>query len=328
MPISATVAIDASQFPENVQRDLLDSLRTRHIQPKFLYDSYKQARQWLAIHEAYSPARRDPECLAIYDQACVATAGLVYACGASVVGLGCGGGQKDAALLRALVERDVVVSYVPCDVSVALVLAAQQAAVAAVPGLCVNPLVLDLARCGDLAHTIGHAGKAGIPNRRIFTFFGMLPNFESQVILPRLAELLRKDDLLLLSANLAPGPDYAAGVQCVLSGYDNPLTREWLLTVLLDLGIDLGDGDIRFSIEDAPDGLKRIVADFHFARSRELVVSNERFVFKAGETIRLFYSYRHTVPLAHSLLASHGFAILGEWVAASGEEGVFLCRRQ
>src|SRR5665213_840514 len=100
MPIAETVMIDASQFPENVRNDLLESLRRRRIQPKFHYESYKQAQMWLALHEAFSPARRDPDCLAVYDRAFEAAADLVTEAGACVVGLGCGGGQKDARLLH------------------------------------------------------------------------------------------------------------------------------------------------------------------------------------------------------------------------------------
>ena len=52
------------------------------------------------------------------------------------------------------------------------------------------------------------------------------------------------------SANLAPGPDYAAGVRKILPLYDNPLTRDWLVTFLLDLGVEATDGELGFSIED------------------------------------------------------------------------------
>src|SRR5207237_1110942 len=98
------------------------------------------------------------------------------------------------------------------------------------------PLVCDLASTADLASVLEHNC---VPEAsRLITFFGMMPNFEPHLILPRLASVLRADDFLLLSANLAPGPDYAAGVQKILPLYDNALTRDWLLTFLLDLGLE------------------------------------------------------------------------------------------
>src|SRR6185503_18502242 len=107
---------------------------------------------------------------------------------------------------------------------------------------------------------------------RLVTFFGMLPNFEPQIILPHLAGLIRPGEYLLLSANLAPGPDYAEGVQRILPLYDNALTREWLITFLLDVGVNRNDGEIRFAIENDPANgdLKRIAAYFVFEREREI----------------------------------------------------------
>jgi len=124
--------------------------------------------------------------------------------------------------------------------------------------------VCDLATADDLAAVLDQQSNAGLT--RLITFFGMIPNFEPQLILPKLAALVRPDDHLLFSANLAPGPDYAAGVQRILPLYDNFLTRDWLMTFLLDLGVEQGDGELRFSIEDEPDGsgLKTGGGEFSF----------------------------------------------------------------
>ena len=321
----ANVTIHSSQFPENVRRDLLHSLRTRQINHKFLYDSYKQAQKWLALHEAYSPSRTDPACQAMYDSAFADAAGRVLAPAVQVIGLGCGGGQKDARLLSLLAGREKEVSYRPCDVSLALTLTARQTARQAVADLPCEPLVCDLALADDLDEVFGPPGDAR--TARLITFFGMLPNFEPELILPRLAGLVRGEDGLLLSANLAPGPDYAAGVQRILPGYDNALTRDWLTAFLFDLGFAPGDGEVRFAVEDSADGCKRVAADFHLTRRRALDVQGEHFAFGAGEKIRLFFSWRHTPDRIRALLQRHQLKANGEWLAPSGEEGVFLCQR-
>src|SRR5205085_3890323 len=119
---------------------------------------------------------------------------------------------------------------------------------------------------------------------RLATFFGMIPNFEPAMILPKLASLVGANDWLLFSANLAPGRDYQAGTQRILPQYDNPLTHDWLLAFLFDLGVEAGDGDLRFEIENL-NGLKRIVARFHFNRPRKFAVDDEQFEFRAGESI-------------------------------------------
>ena len=324
MPL-ANVTIHSSQFPENVRRELLHSLRARNVNPKFHYDSYKQAQKWLALHEAYSPSRTDPGCVAMYDSAFAAATGRARAAEVQVIGLGCGGGQKDARLLRLLAAQGKKVSYRPCDVSLALALTARQTAREAVGDLPCDPLVCDLALADDLHEVFGPPGHARAA--RLLTFFGMIPNFEPELILPRLAGLVRGGDWLLLSANLAPGPDYAAGAQRILPGYDNALTRDWLTTFLFDLGFAPGDGEMRFAIEESTAGFKKVTSEFCLTHTRALTVHGELFEFGAGERIRLFFSYRYTPDRIRALLKLHQLEAREQWVAPSGEEGVFLCQR-
>src|SRR5664279_4101469 len=249
------VAIHASQFPDNVQRALIESLRTRQVNHKFHYDSVKQTQQWLSLHQVFSPSRTDADCAATYDCSFAAVTAAVSRSGARrvhLIGLGCGGGQKDTRLLRLLQDSAKKQFYTPSDVSTAMVLVAWQAATAVVPPQDCFPLVCDLSSADDLPAVLD---ALPVPNAaRLVTFFGMIPNFEPQVILPRLASLLRAADSLLFSANLAPGPDYADGVQSILPLYDNALTRDWLMTFLLDLGVAAADGELRFTVEDDPNG--------------------------------------------------------------------------
>jgi len=318
----ANVAIDASQFPDNVRRDLLVSLRMRQINHKFHYDSVKQAQKWLALHEAHSPARHDKDCLATYDRAFAETSEAMASKQIHVIGLGCGGGQKDVRLLKSLKARAKKISYTPCDVSTALVLVARGAALKILPEKNCFPLVCDLVTASDLP------AKLAIRHPSLVTFFGMIPNFEPQQILPKLAALIRKGDFLLFSANLAPGDDYAAGVKRVLPQYDNILMRDWLMTFLSDLGVRARDGKMKFSIETGDLKLKRIAAHFHFQRSVRLKLDDMSFGFQRGESIRLFFSYRYTSKLARKVLSRHGLEVSHQWITRSGEEGVFLCRKK
>jgi L-histidine Nalpha-methyltransferase len=321
------VAIHASQFPENVRRDLLESLRTRRINHKFHYDSIKQTQRWLALHQAYSPSRTDADCAATYDRSFAAAAARMEARRVHLIGLGCGGGQKDTRLLKLLQDSGKKVFYTPSDVSTAMVLVARQTATTVVAPEDCSPLVCDLSSAEDLPAVLDALPVSGAA--RLLTFFGMIPNFEPQVILPRLGGLLRPADYLLLSANLAPGPDYATGVQRILPLYDNALTRDWLMMFLLDLGVEANDGELRFAVEDdsGGSGLKRVTACFRFARPREIQVDEQQFRFPAGEAIRLFYSWRHTPALVRSLLGEHRLSVLDQWITKSGEEGVFLVSR-
>jgi len=320
MKSAVAVRIHASQFPENVRRDLLASLRTRRVNHKFHYDSVKQTQKWLALHEAYSPARYDADCLSTYDRAFAEAAETIRSKSVHVIGLGCGGGQKDTRLLELLQKRSTKVSYTPCDVSTAMVLVARQAALAVLPEADCFPFVCDLATADDLPAALATRHPS------LVTFFGMIPNFEPQQILPKLAALVRPKDHLLFSANLAPGNDYAAGMKRILPQYDNPLTRDWLAAFLFDLGVEKRDGKLLFTIEAGGLGLQRVVAKFHFSRARRVKVGGQNFSFTRGQTIQLFFSYRYTPGRVQKILLRHGLQVCQQWITASQEEGVFLCR--
>jgi uncharacterized SAM-dependent methyltransferase len=324
MSTIANITIHSSQFPENVRRDLLASLRARCVNHKFHYDSVKQTQKWLALHQIHSPSRNDKDCQAIYKRSFEAAAEKIKATSVHVIGLGCGGGQKDTRLLKLLKGRGREIFYTPCDVSAAMVLVARQTALAVLPEKNCFPLVCDLATAKDLSAVFD--SRITHHALRIVTFFGMIPNFEPQEILPKLVSLVRPRDFLLFSANLAPGKNYVTGVKQILPQYDNDLTRDWLMTFLLDLGVEKKDGELRFAIGNGGFDLKRVVAQFCFSRARQIKVDDECFKFRRGESIRLFFSYRYTPERAQTILAGYGLEVCGQWIAKSGEEGVFLCR--
>ena len=64
---------------------------------------------------------------------------------------------------------------------------------------------------------------------------------------------------------------------------------------------------------------------FHFNRSRRIEVDDERFNFRSGEIIQLFFSYRYTPERVRKVLARFGLAVCDQWITKSEEEGVFLC---
>src|SRR5271169_667016 len=169
MPSTINVTVHASQYPDRLREELLQGLRSRRIAPKFQYQSYKQAQLWLALHRACSPAWLDPECVAIYDRSFAAATGTIPERRVRLIGLGCGGGDKEARLLRLLAAEGKELSYDPCDVSLPLVLDAAQAAQNACASLPCRPVLCDLALTDDLPELLNQDGEQDA--RRIITFF-------------------------------------------------------------------------------------------------------------------------------------------------------------
>ena len=322
---TASIQVHPSCFPAAQRADLGSSLRQRQVAPKFLYESFRQSQKWLALFDAYSPYQRAPACRKIYDNLSAAVPAFLPA-GRPVhlVSLGCGSGEKEAGLLQILSRQGRRVIYSPCDVSLALVLAARETARDRAPLCGCQPWIVDITSSPNLSFLLGQSALAVT---RVVTFFGIAPNLEPRQILEILRPLLGPGDLLLFSANLSPGRDYARGTSAVLPLYDNEPTRDWLLTFLADLGLDRGVGELKFAIERVPrHPLLRIVATFHFRKRVALSIFQKKFRFAPGETMRLFYSCRYTLPKVRQLLKSGPFVPLEERVTPGKEEAVFLCQ--
>lgn len=260
----------------------------------------------------------------MYDTSFSKAAQNIGAIPVCIIGWGCGGGQKEAQLAARMKEQGAAVHFVAVDVSPALVLTAHRRVGAIIGSRQCNGLVCDLATTADLPQTLAAISPGNV--QRLVTFFGLIPNFEPEEILPKLAASLLPNDVLLFSANLAPGEDYRTGVEQIFPLYDNEPTREWLMTFLWDLGVEKDDGTCEFSIEQRG-ALYRVQVNFRFSRPRQLRLDDERFGFYAGETIQLFFSYRHTTGTIRKLLSSHGLDVIEQWLTPSAEEGVFLCRK-
>lgn len=322
------VTLHASCFPDATNARLRRALRERRVPGSLHYQSAVQAQHWLDLHRKYSPSRAEATCAAAYDDAFRAAAEpMAAATELVVVGLGCGGGAKDARLVAELAQHGAPPACVPVDVGLPMVIMGAQATRAAVPAADIHPLVIDLLAAKDVGSVL--AGLAG-PAPRVLTFFGLIPNFEPEEIMPRLAALVRPGDLLLFSANLAPGPDYRAGVEAILPQYDNPETRAWLSLFLKDVGLPPDRGELRFQVAPCPSGagFLRVEATWEANAPQTIRVLDEDFTFHPGAPIGLFFSYRHTPATIRALLAAHGLAPLREWSAADGQEGIFLCRAQ
>ena len=321
------VLVHPSLFPEAVHARLRASFQTRRIHGAFHYDTARRARRWMAVHAAHAPAPTAGGAVSLYDRAVAEAVERLEPRPWTCVGLGCGSGHKEARVLAALAARRLASVYIPVDVSVPLVLVSREAALRRVPGSLVRGLVADLADADDLDAALAPLHPPG--EGRCVTLFGMFPNFEPGFLFERLARWLRPGDRLIFSANLAPGPDVAAGTAEVLPQYDNAETRAWLATLLEDHGVPPGSGAVEFRIESDPDfdGCARIVADWVVAQPSELVLDRETFVLEPGARLRLFYSYRHTPASMEAGARRHGLRLDASWTAASGQEGVFLAER-
>jgi L-histidine Nalpha-methyltransferase len=328
MDWSSNVTVHESAFPASTRRRILDALKSGEIDPALLYQGLGQTLRWTALHAAYSPARTDSECAALYDEPFRRAAADCNGNVAHVVSLACGDGTKDARCLQSVRESGRAAIYTPADISLEMVLSAERTVAGAVPGAQCTPLACDLAHCSVLPGILKTFDPSGA--ERIILFLGTIHNYWPPDILRSILYPLRSQDQLVIGANLAPEADYDRALQKILLQYDNGLTREWLMGALRELNISETDGHLEFSLPEAPSvpSLKRIQVDFAFGREKEVQFFGETVRFAAGQRLRVFFSYRFTPAHIRGFLKQAGLAVREEWISASGEEGLFLCKRE
>ena len=300
------VWIHSSQSLEAIRCAREASLSTGQIDHTFHYASPRQSELWLAVHRAHSPAKTDSQVEKIYRDLFAEIAPHWKNQPVHVVALGCGGSHKDTLLLEALEAVGAHVRFTPVDVSPALALLSAQAG----REFCdepIRPLVADLLHFPALPDAIASYDGG---ESRLFTFFGLIPNFEPEAILPQLRGWIRPQDQLLLSANLAPALDespgeYRAAMEIVKPQYDNAETRAWLSRVLMDWGLETRADSYTLSIEEHG-GLLRFVASV--------------------TDLRLFFSYRYTPERLRATLAARGLKLGVGQISASREEGVWTAK--
>jgi hypothetical protein len=248
-----------------------------------------------------------------------------------VICLGCGGSGKDRWWLEEL--RDAAsgtlalrVTAIDASPDLALQSAGRLRDLAFVV-----PVVADLMAFDDFRNGFGKGEPS--PDEedgpRIFTCFGLLPNFEPDVFLPKLRSWLRENEVVLLSANLMPADeDPDAAMRRILPQYDNPEARSWLLRFASDWG---WENDLDFSTYvmrvESQGALRRFVATIRWARDAELNLggTDTKLRVRESEPLRLFFSYRYTPESLAATLQKHGLVLGHGHISSSGEEGVFAC---
>ncbi len=313
------VRIDDSVTPAAHRAGLVRALEQRRVDNRFHYVGDLAAARWRHLASSHSPAHDDADGLRAYDEATRAVLAALPDGPVHVVGVACGDGVKERRLLGALaaIGRGNL-SATPVDVSVPLVTAAAEA-MASVPGVdATDAVAVDITMVHDLSPLLASRR----PGHRVVTLFGVISTLGPGALEPA-ASLMGPGDLLLVSANLLP--DRPGAREAIMAQYDNPPTREWLATVLREIGVD-DAGPIAFRWDEAPGG-PAIVGEVVPARMCMAEVAGVTVGLPPGEPIRVLESFRHTPDGLQAVLAAMEMEVLDVAVSPSGEEGVAVARR-
>jgi len=221
----------------------------------------------------------------------------------SLLALGCADGTKESLLLKKLPKPT---SLLALDTNLSL---ARRAA-RRLPAFQKSAHRADLTSSLSLQFLSSRLG----PHPTLITLFGVLPNLNPLPLLRSIRRFMRKDDLLLFSANLAPGTNGHSGAIRVLPQYDNPPTHKWLETAILRYRPKLPKGHLEFGV--FPDPKQKTLA-----RIEARWMSNHL-------PIIVFSSRRPTRLQVESWIQSSEFRRVKRWIEPRGEEGVWLVTRK
>ena len=214
----------------------------------------------------------------------------------SLIALGCAEGAKESLLLQKLPKPAFLLA---ADTNLSL---ARRAA-HRLPGKRKAACGIDLTT--HLPSSISH-----LPRPRLFTLFGVLPNLDPIPLLRRFSIVMKCGDLLLFSANLAPGKSGFRGAGKVLSQYDNLPTRRWLAAAVHRYQPRIPPGRIEFGVYSDPKqkSLARIEARWRTENKTWIVFSSRR------PTVRQVESWIYRTRLKK----------LARFLDPRNEEGVWL----
>ena len=228
-----------------------------------------------------------------------------------IVELGAGSADKTRLLLSAAVARQGTVLYEPVDVSASALEAARERIEREIPGVTVEPRLLD--------YTNGfHLDSAGAKERRLVLYIGSsIGNFD-----PREAAALLRG----VRAGLAPGDGLLLGVDLVkdesvlLAAYDDAagVTAAFNKNILVRLNRELGgDFDVESfahrAVWNAAESRMEMHLESETAQRVRLAVLGWELEFAAGESIHTENSYKYCPGEAEALLAGAGFSVKARW---------------
>ncbi|HMK28525.1 MAG TPA: L-histidine N(alpha)-methyltransferase [Terriglobales bacterium] len=305
-----------------IARDVLAGLSRmpKSLPPKLFYDARGSAlfEQITQLPEYYL-TRTERGILEESAAEIVSAAGIPL----TLIELGAGTASKTRTLIRAILERQENLEFIPLDISHSALEEAVGHLNGDFPGLRVRPVVMD--------YTAGLGPVRELRGRKLALYLGSsIGNFEPMQagrLLRNLRHSLHPGDALLL------GTDMVKPRSILLPAYNDSqgVTAEFNRNVLVRINRELEGGFqvgwFRHRARWNP-GCSRI--EMHLESVRRQVVPigllGEEFSFARGETIHTENSYKFTPNMVRSILDLGGFALERSWSDAKGWFALHLAR--
>ena len=234
-----------------------------------------------------------------------------------VISFGAGDGGRDRLLLDGLKQAGSDCHYYPVDASQALLEVA-----------CAGADDEDFENTGikaDISSPVHlvYAADAAEPPRLFILSGNTLGSFDPLAQIRYVAQCLKSGDLLIVDGEI-----YEEST--TLGRREHPAVRSFLASLLRSVGIDHGEGEIRFEdkIDERHRGLHQITRSVRAERDLVASVNGEQVPLERGERIGLNFQYAYTPDSFRWLLRQQGgFAIEQEYLSPDRRFLTAVCRK-
>lgn len=305
-------AAPAESFAADVRTGLTAS--PKYLLPHYFYDALGSAlfNAICELPEYYVTRAEDEILRASSRDMAAAFGGRVR-----LVELGSGSARKTRHLLRAVLERQGELEYVPVDVDEGILASSARELLGDYTGLNVQAIRGDFRRPSLLLRRLPRLRDTHTVVLFIGSSIGNLDPAAAGAMLADLRSALAPGDALLL------GADLRKDVAVLERAYDDPLgvtaafNRNLLARINRELGgtFDLATFDHRAFFNDAESRIEMHLVSRIAQRVR---IADYEIVFEAGESIHTENSYKYDQSSIETLAAAAPFRIARAWTDPRG----------
>lgn len=242
----------------------------------------------------------------------------------AIVSIGCGDARTDAELLKKLDGATHETSFLGVDLSRGMLEnAASRLRQATFPWSLLHADFLRKTSRKEIDDATADA------KRRIFLFLGnTFSNATPEETVPALGSSLRRDDYLLFDIFTRTGTtakDDDALREMYWKDFTTPSERAFMLSPLLELGIDVNHGELKLETAVEPETRAlQLTFRFVFTRTVTATYAGQSFTFAAGDGLRLFQFHVYDVEGLLAYLDEHNLQSV--CVRQEGREALILAR--
>jgi uncharacterized SAM-dependent methyltransferase len=300
----------------DIAHEFAEAIQARDLPEKFFYWFPRSAARWTAL-------AADPDLFGgLTDtwREIAAGAGALarhFNSRVPTISFGAGEGERDRILLEALKDAGCECPYFPVDSSQSMLEMA-----------CAGAEDQDIEVVGikaDISSPVHlvYAADASEPPRLFIMSGNTMAAFDPLAEIRYVAQCMKPKDLLLIDGEIYDE-------QSSMARRDNPAVRKFVWTLLAALGIEEGDGELRFNrkTDDRHEGLHLVTRSFRAQRDVEAAAGGLDTMLERGERIGLNFQYVYTPDAFHWLLAEQGgLDVLQEYRTPDGRFVTAVCRK-